>query len=70
MEFRLPRASIEVDRQGGFSLPPKPAALAAPGRKAQAIAMMFPGLTLANVFGVPFGAAIGETFGWRDAFFP
>lgn len=45
------------------------AALVAPERKAQAIAMMFAGLTLANVLGVPFGTAVGETFGWRDAFF-
>lgn len=45
------------------------AALVAPERKARAIAMMFGGLTLANVLGVPFGTAIGETFGWRDTFF-
>lgn len=45
------------------------AAIVAPERKARAIAMMFGGLTLANVLGVPFGTAIGETFGWRDTFF-
>lgn len=45
------------------------AALVVPERKAQAIAMMFAGLTLANVLGVPFGTAIGEAFGWRDTFF-
>lgn len=45
------------------------AALVAPDRKARAIAMMFAGLTLANVLGVPFGTAVGEAFGWRDTFF-
>lgn len=45
------------------------AAVVAPERKAQAIAMMFGGLTLANVLGVPFGTAIGEAFGWRETFY-
>ncbi len=42
--------------------------LSPPGRKAQAIAMMFAGLTLANVLGVPFGTALGQAFGWRSTF--
>jgi DHA1 family inner membrane transport protein len=29
---------------------------------------MFAGLTLANVLGVPFGALVGERWGWRAAF--
>jgi MFS transporter, DHA1 family, inner membrane transport protein len=37
-------------------------------KKAQAIAMMFAGLTLANVLGVPFGTALGEAVGWRNTF--
>jgi MFS transporter, DHA1 family, inner membrane transport protein len=37
-------------------------------KKSRAIAMMFAGLTLANVLGVPFGTALGESLGWRDAF--
>lgn len=37
-------------------------------KKAQAIAMMFAGLTLANVLGVPFGTALGEAIGWRNTF--
>ncbi|WP_278392968.1 MFS transporter [Sphingobium yanoikuyae] len=45
------------------------AAIVAPERKAQAIAMMFAGLTLANVLGVPFGTAFGHAFGWRETFF-
>lgn len=44
------------------------AALVPPGRKAQAIAMMFAGLTLANVLGVPAGTALGEALGWRSTF--
>jgi MFS transporter, DHA1 family, inner membrane transport protein len=38
-------------------------------KRAQAIAMMFAGLTLANVLGVPFGTALGEALGWRTTFF-
>ncbi len=45
------------------------AMLVPPEKKAQAIAMMFGGLTLANVLGVPFGTAFGEAFGWRNTFF-
>ncbi|MEW5424947.1 MFS transporter [Amorphus sp. 3PC139-8] len=43
-------------------------ALVEPRQRAQAIAMMFAGLTLANVLGVPFGTAIGEALGWRTTF--
>lgn len=44
------------------------AGLVAPNRKASAIAIMFTGLTLANVLGVPFGTFIGQAFGWRATF--
>lgn len=44
------------------------ASLVEPRQRAQAIAMMFAGLTLANVLGVPFGTAIGQALGWRDTF--
>ncbi len=37
-------------------------------RKARAVALMFIGLTLANVLGVPLGTAIGQAFGWRSTF--
>ncbi len=37
-------------------------------RRSQAIAIMFSGLTLANVLGVPAGTALGQAFGWRAAF--
>ena len=36
--------------------------------RAQAIALMFAGLTLANVLGVPLGTALGQSLGWRFAF--
>ena len=36
--------------------------------RAQAIALMFAGLTLANVLGVPAGTALGQALGWRFAF--
>lgn len=44
------------------------AGLVAPQKRASAIALMFTGLTLANVLGVPFGTALGQAFGWRSAF--
>ncbi|WP_082305267.1 MFS transporter [Leucobacter japonicus] len=44
------------------------ASLVAPGKQARAIAIMFTGLTAANVFGVPFGTFIGQQFGWRSTF--
>ncbi|MFH9008985.1 MFS transporter [Streptomyces afghaniensis] len=42
--------------------------LVAPEKKSQAVAVMFAGLTVANVLGVPFGALVGERWGWRAAF--
>ncbi|MYZ41118.1 MULTISPECIES: MFS transporter, partial [unclassified Streptomyces] len=44
------------------------AGLVAPERKAGAIAMMFTGLTVANVVGVPLGTFIGQNAGWRATF--
>jgi len=44
------------------------AGLVAPNRRAQAIAMMFTGLTLANVLGVPLGTLLGQHAGWRATF--
>lgn len=38
-------------------------------RRASAIAMMFMGLTVAIVTGVPLGTLIGQIFGWRATFF-
>lgn len=42
--------------------------LVPPEKKASAIALMFSGLTLATLLGVPAGAWIGQHFGWRMAF--
>ncbi|MGW1157567.1 MFS transporter [Streptomyces sp. NPDC002519] len=44
------------------------AELVAPQKKAGAISMMFSGLTVANVVGVPLGTLIGQTAGWRITF--
>ncbi|MGP2836199.1 MFS transporter [Serratia nevei] len=41
------------------------AGIAPPGKAGKAIAVMFAGLTLAMVFGVPLGSLIGQTWGWR-----
>jgi DHA1 family inner membrane transport protein len=43
--------------------------LVAPEKRAGAIAMMFTGLTVANVVGVPLGTLVGQTAGWRTTFF-
>lgn len=42
--------------------------LAGEHRHAKAIAIMFGGLTVANIVGVPFGAFIGQHWGWRASF--
>ncbi|MFB9308686.1 DHA1 family inner membrane transport protein [Agromyces hippuratus] len=44
------------------------AGLVAPEKAAGAIAIMFTGLTAANVLGVPFGTFLGQEFGWRSTF--
>lgn len=38
-------------------------------KRASAIALMFAGLTLANILGVPAGTALGEIYGWRATFY-
>lgn len=42
--------------------------LVAPQKRAQAIALMFTGLTVANVVGVPVGTLLGQNLGWQSAF--
>lgn len=42
--------------------------MVAPTKKAGAIAIMFTGLTAANVLGVPFGTMLGQAAGWRSTF--
>lgn len=43
--------------------------LAKPGKGASAVAIMFTGLTLANIIGVPLGTFIGHHCSWRIAYF-
>ncbi|MEB7943364.1 MFS transporter [Raoultella ornithinolytica] len=43
--------------------------LAPPGQGGRAIALMFSGLTLAMVIGVPLGSLIGNSVGWRLPFY-
>ncbi|WP_440976086.1 MFS transporter [Pseudoxanthomonas winnipegensis] len=45
------------------------ARLAPPGQASRAISLMFAGLTLAMVIGVPLGSLIGNVLGWRLPFF-
>jgi len=42
--------------------------LVAKEKQASAIALMFTGLTVANVLGVPFGTWLGQAYGWRSTF--
>jgi DHA1 family inner membrane transport protein len=44
------------------------ASLVPDGKRAQAVARMMLGLTIATVIGVPFANAIGQVFGWRWGF--
>ncbi|PWS26245.1 MFS transporter [Pedobacter yonginense] len=42
--------------------------IAKKGKEAQAVSLMFMGLTIANVVGVPLGTFIGHNFSWRISF--
>ncbi|WP_128381688.1 MFS transporter [Streptomyces cavernae] len=42
--------------------------LVAPERKARSVSLMFLGLTVANVAGVPVATLVGQHFGWRATF--
>lgn len=42
--------------------------LVAADKRASAIAIMFTGLTVATILGVPFGTWLGQAFGWRSTF--
>jgi MFS transporter, DHA1 family, inner membrane transport protein len=44
------------------------AELVAPDKRASAIAVMFTGLTLAYLLGLPLGTLLGQAFGWRFTF--
>ncbi len=42
--------------------------LADKGKEAQSVSLMFAGLTVANILGVPLGTYIGHNFSWRYTF--
>lgn len=42
--------------------------IAPKGKEAQAVSLMFAGLTIANLFGVPLGTFIGHNYSWRYSF--
>jgi DHA1 family inner membrane transport protein len=42
--------------------------LVPPSRRASAVALMFTGLTIANLAGVPLGTLLGQLYGWRSTF--
>ncbi|MCX7276697.1 MAG: MFS transporter, partial [Burkholderiales bacterium] len=44
------------------------ASVVEPHKRAQAMSLMFAGLTLANVLGVPLGTLLGQHTGWRSTF--
>ncbi|TGR91712.1 MFS transporter, partial [Mesorhizobium sp. M2E.F.Ca.ET.209.01.1.1] len=44
------------------------ASLVTRNKRDSAMALMFAGLTLSNILGVPAGTALGEAFGWRATF--
>ncbi|MCW2782379.1 MAG: major facilitator superfamily 1 [Marmoricola sp.] len=45
------------------------ASLATPERRGRAVAMVMIGLSVANVLGVPAATWMGQTFGWRSAYY-
>lgn len=42
--------------------------LVPPNRRASAMSLVLAGVTVANIFGVPAGTALGQAMGWRSAF--
>ncbi len=44
------------------------AGLVSPEKRASAIALMYMGLTVANIIGVPLGTYIGQQYGWHSTF--
>ncbi|KOG40053.1 MFS transporter [Streptomyces decoyicus] len=42
--------------------------LVAPSRRASAISLIFSGMTVSTILGVPLGTLIGQHFGWRTTF--
>lgn len=62
------RALLGVGVGGFWALGPALSTRLAPGAEARALAMVFAGVSLGTVAGVPAGALIGDLYGWRTAF--
>jgi predicted MFS family arabinose efflux permease len=63
------RALLGVGVGGFWALGPALSTrLAPPGSEARALSMIFAGVSIGTVAGVPAGALIGELYGWRTAF--
>ncbi|MRX07673.1 MFS transporter [Pseudoduganella sp. FT25W] len=62
------RALLGVGVGGFWALGPALSARMAPGSEARALSMIFAGVSIGTVAGVPAGALIGDLFGWRTAF--
>lgn len=63
------RALLGVGVGGFWALGPALSTrLVAPGMEPKALSMIFAGVSIGTVAGVPAGALVGELFGWRTAF--
>ncbi|NYE59207.1 putative MFS family arabinose efflux permease [Duganella sp. 1224] len=66
----LGRALLGVGVGGFWALGPALSTrLVPPGAEPRALSMIFAGVSLGTVAGVPAGALVGELFGWRVAFY-
>ncbi|MRW87098.1 MFS transporter [Pseudoduganella sp. FT26W] len=62
------RALLGVGVGGFWALGPALSTRLAPGSEARALSMIFAGVSIGTVAGVPAGALIGDLYGWRTAF--
>lgn len=62
------RALLGIGVGGFWALGPALSTRLAPGSEARALSIVFAGVSLGTVAGVPAGALLGDLFGWRSAF--
>jgi predicted MFS family arabinose efflux permease len=62
------RALLGIGVGGFWALGPALSSRLAPGAEARALSIVFAGVSVGTVAGVPAGALIGDLFGWRTAF--
>lgn len=62
------RALLGIGVGGFWALGPALSSRLAPGAEARALSIIFAGVSLGTVAGVPAGALIGDLYGWRTAF--